>query len=269
MMTFRLIATDLDGTLLRSDGSTSEYTRDVLQRVAALVPIALVTARPPRTARLIAETLGVKAHLICCNGALVYDTSTSRVERHSPITVEDARRLIESLRRALPGVVFAAELELGYGCEPEYRQLMGPPGHITDPSPVLADALELCGVPVTKLIVRHSEHSASTLAVVLAAAVGIDFTTTYSGTAFLEISAGGVSKASALAALSTQLGVMRQHVLAFGDMRNDLPMMAWAGHSIAVANAHPEVLAAAHETVESNDDDGVARTLERLVLASV
>ena len=264
----RLIATDLDGTLLRPDGTISPYTRAILKRVAERMPIVLVTARPPRRAKLLAEAVGVEGALICCNGALVYDTAAGAVLAHSPIPVADALRLIQALRLGLPGVCFAFELETRYGSEAEYRALALAAGTFEDDDAgaLLGDAVALASTPVTKLIVRHPNHVAATLAEALAAAVGDAFTVTYSGTAFIEISAAGVNKASALAAICAQRGIDRRAVLAFGDMRNDLPMLRWAGRGVAVANAHPDVLAAAAEVTESNADDGVARALERLVL---
>src|SRR5947199_4841281 len=87
---------------------------------------------------------------------------------------------------------------------------------------------------------------------------------TISGEKLVEISAAGITKAYALAALCEQLRVKPSAVLAFGDMPNDIPMLEWAGHSIAVANAHPTVLAAADTVTTSNDEAGVARILERL-----
>jgi hypothetical protein len=80
----------------------------------------------------------------------------------------------------------------------------------------------------------------------------------------LEISAAGVSKATALTRLCQERGIDRTDVVAFGDMPNDLPMLAWAGHAVAVANAHPDVRAAADEVTASNDELGVALVLERL-----
>jgi len=74
-----------------------------------------------------------------------------------------------------------------------------------------------------------------------------------------------VTKASGLAALAAEHGVEPGEVVAFGDMPNDLPMLAWAGHAVAVANAHPEVLAAADEVTAGNDADGVALVLERWI----
>ena len=81
----------------------------------------------------------------------------------------------------------------------------------------------------------------------------------------VEISATGVSKATTLELLCTERGIPADCVLAFGDMPNDLPLLAWAGRGIAVANAHPSVLAAVTEHTASNDDDGVALVLEQLL----
>ena len=84
------------------------------------------------------------------------------------------------------------------------------------------------------------------------------------GPALLELSAAGVSKATTLARLCAELGVDAADVVAFGDMPNDLPMLAWAGTAYAVANAHPSVLAAVERRAASNDEDGVAQVLEQL-----
>ena len=73
-----------------------------------------------------------------------------------------------------------------------------------------------------------------------------------------------MSKAAALAELCAELGIEATEVVAFGDYPNDLPMLEWAGYAVAVANAHPDVLAAADEVTASNADDGVAVVLERL-----
>jgi hydroxymethylpyrimidine pyrophosphatase-like HAD family hydrolase len=85
----------------------------------------------------------------------------------------------------------------------------------------------------------------------------------------VEISAKGVTKAFGLERIAAEHGIEAADVVAFGDMPNDLPMFAWAGHVVAVANAHADVLAAADEVTASNDDDGVARVVERLLARSV
>jgi hydroxymethylpyrimidine pyrophosphatase-like HAD family hydrolase len=82
----------------------------------------------------------------------------------------------------------------------------------------------------------------------------------------VEISAAGVTKAYALAALCEEIGVDPTRVVAFGDMPNDIPMLEWAGHAVAVANAHPDVIAVADEITAACDADGVAIALDRLLL---
>jgi len=262
----RLIASDLDGTLLRPDGTVSEYTRDVLRRVVERVPVVLVTARPPRTAQLMARAIRIEGLVICCNGALVYDVSTEQIVAHRPIASDDALALIREIRTALPGASFAFELGMAYGREPSYRTHAGHDGRPEDTEMLVGDALELCRVPVTKLIVRHPS---SLPALVAALELLIDgrLQVTQSGGPFVEISLTGVDKASALAALCAARGIPAEEVLAFGDMPNDLPMLRWAGRAIVVSNAHPDVLLAVRERTASNAEDGVARALERLVLA--
>ena len=81
----------------------------------------------------------------------------------------------------------------------------------------------------------------------------------------LEISAPGVDKGAGLARLCTSLGISAEEVIAFGDMPNDLTLLEFAGRAVAVANAHPDVLAIADEVTLNHDEDGVAIVLERLL----
>jgi hypothetical protein len=128
------------------------------------------------------------------------------------------------------------------------------------------DALDFVDVPVSKLIVQHPQLSQSELFELVAGICGEDATATISGEVLVEVSAAGVTKAYALAALCEELAVDAASVLAFGDMPNDIPMLQWAGHGVAVENAHPDVIAVADEVTASNDDDGVAAVLERILL---
>ena len=115
------------------------------------------------------------------------------------------------------------------------------------------------------LIVRHPTMPIEDLWAITREIAGDAATATHSGAPFIEVSATGITKASALAHLCDRLGIAQSETIAIGDMPNDLPMLAWAGHSVAVANAHPEVRAAANEITASNEDDGVAQVLERLI----
>lgn len=259
----RLVATDLDGTLLRRDGTISTRTRDALRRVqAARIAVVLVTGRPPRFLRALASDLDLSGVAICCNGALTYDLATETIVRHIALPAEHAHTLIHALRAAVPDVCFAMECGLEYGHDPDYAALVQ---RADTGTPRRDDALALCDAGVTKLIVRHPEMPLDDLLALTRRLAGETATATHSGAPFIEVSAVGITKAHALAALCAERSIPATSVIAFGDMTNDLPMLAFAGRSVAVANAHPAVRAAASELTASNEDDGVAQTLERLL----
>ncbi len=261
-MTVRLVATDLDGTLLRSDGTVSERSRRAVAAVeAAGVPFVMVTGRPPRWMSQIADATGHRGLAVCANGAVVYDLHAEKVVRTDLISAVAAREVVEALRRALPDISFAVERHgAGFAHEPSYR----PRWDSTDPKEQ-GPVEQLLTSGVIKLLARHESLSADDLLAAARAAVGDGATLTHSSSdGLLEISAAGVSKASGLAALAAEHGVDAADAIAFGDMPNDLPMLAWAGRSYAMGNAHPSVLADADEVTAANDDDGVAMVLETL-----
>jgi Cof subfamily protein (haloacid dehalogenase superfamily) len=263
----RLIASDLDGTLLRADRSVSERSRAALARAQSLgIFVVLATARPPLTTRLFAAQAGVAGHAICSNGAILYDVGRDDVLDHFPLDAGTARGLILALRQALPGVCFALVQGREFACEPDYAATarVEDHGRLLDEIRV-GDALDLLDVPLTKLVVRHPERlPLEVLATVQT--LGLDgFEATHSGAPFLEIVAANVTKAWALAALCERLGVDAAEVVAFGDAPNDAAMLRWAGLGVAVANAYPAALAAADEITLSNEEDGVAATIERLL----
>jgi hydroxymethylpyrimidine pyrophosphatase-like HAD family hydrolase len=265
----RLVASDLDGTLLRPDETVSERTREAIVAVRrAGITLVLVTGRPPRALAPIAARIGVGGIAICANGAVVWDLDAGTMVDVTPLAADLAAGLVRELREAIPGVLFAVELEHGFGREAGWTDGTGPPRprlvERETPEVLEADALEMVTGPVVKLLVRHPTLPFPEVARRARQAVGEQAVVTWAGTRLLEISAAGVTKAWALERLCARLGVRRQQVLALGDMENDLPMLAWAGHSVAVANAQPDVLDAADEVTASNLDDGVALVLERL-----
>ena len=258
----RLIATDLDGTLLRSDGTGSERTAEALRAVQSEgIRTVLVTARPPRWLDSLADLVGEGGVAICGNGAFVYDVPNRKVLSHRGIRPEAVAEIVADLRRELPGVTFAAERATGFALEDAYEsQHPVPVDAVRGPIPT-AD-----GGVVGKLLGRHPWMSEAEFLDRVAEVVGERGIVAYSGAGGLaEISAPGVTKAAGLESWCAELGLGAADVWVFGDMPNDLPMIAWAGRSFAVANAHPDVLAAADHVCPSNDEDGVAQILERLV----
>ena len=256
----RLVASDLDGTLVRSDLSVAPRTREVLARVEdAGALFVMVTGRPPRWMAPVAEQTGHRGLAVCANGAIVYDLHTERVVRDHRISGDTALEVIEALRAQVPGIAFAVEKGLdGFGRESAYVPRW-------DNGEVLvAPVEELVEPGVVKLLARVEGTRSDDLLARAREVLGeLAECTHSSGDGLVEISASGVSKASGLAVLADEWGVPAKDVIAFGDMPNDLPMLAWAGRSVAMGNAHPEVLAVADEVTASNDDDGVAQVLER------
>ncbi len=256
----RLVASDLDGTVVRADGTVSPRTVDVLGEVeAAGVPFVMVTGRPPRWMAEISRQTRHRGLAVCANGALVYDLHTEQVVQSSLIDEEAAAEVVAALRAELPEIGFAVErADSRFAHEQAYRPRYPVPG--STPQPVE----ELLQGGVVKLLARAEGMDSDELLARARAVVGERATLTHSSTdGLLEMSAAGISKASGLAALAAQHGVAPEEVVAFGDMPNDLPMLAWAGHGVAVANAHPEVREAADEVTASVEEDGVAQVLER------
>jgi Cof subfamily protein (haloacid dehalogenase superfamily) len=267
MRHYRLVATDLDGTLLQSDKSVSPRTRQALATVRdAGIRIVLVTGRPPRFLQIVASDLDIWDLSICANGAIVYDPARDAIVRHTPIPAAIARDIILELRSMAPGICFAFEQELHPSCELEYLEQF--PYNSAPQAPLVEDALILCRQPVTKLIARHPTIPVVELLPMIASLPDERVLATFSGAPFVEISAREAQKSLALAWLCEQWGIQSTEVIAFGDMPNDLPMLRWAGHSVATANAHADLRSAATEVTLSNDEDGVAVVLERLFCTS-
>jgi Cof subfamily protein (haloacid dehalogenase superfamily) len=259
------VATDLDGTLLRSDGSLDARTLRALERVEEQgTLVVLCTARPARWLAELAPAAGRHGVAVCANGGVIFSVHDEVVLEHFPIASEVALEVVHHLRADMPEGVWAVEQPRAFAREPAYM----PRWPVPEDS--IVDVIDaLLAVPPVKLMIRHPHLTVDELAARARELVGHLVEVTYSSSedALLEISAAGVSKASGLAALCGARGIVAEEVVAFGDMPNDLPMLAWAGRGIAVANAHPEVLAAADEVTAANDDAGVAQVLERALAA--
>lgn len=264
MTRVRLIASDLDGTLLRDDGSISGRTRAAVAAAqAAGLVFVFVTARPPRDVTTIADHLGITGVAVCSNGAIIHDVATGEISRHVRLCSDLAMTLVAELRRAEPHIAFATEHGHRIGVEPHFPPFFAETAHHHEP--VVGDAAVLCGEPLTKLLIHHPHHGAEALVEVVRGHARDRAEVIWSGAPFIEIASPGVSKAAGLAALCEDLGIGAHEIAAFGDMPNDREMLAFAGLGVAVANAHPAVHAAADEITASNEDDGVALVVERLL----
>jgi HAD superfamily hydrolase (TIGR01484 family) len=253
-----LVATDLDGTLVGSDGTVSARTQEVLAELDRRdVPVVFVTGRPLRWAADVFDHVGGHGLAVISNGALVWDVARREPVLLRTIDPVDGLEVCARIRSAVPGSTFAVETLAGIALETEFLERHPvPDGSRRGP---IAD---LFTEPALKLLARHEELGYQEFWDRSVEAVGdLAVVTWSSASSLLEISAAGVTKATTLGLVCEDLGIAPDEVIAFGDMPNDIAMLTWAGTSYAMADAHPTVVAAAAHLAPGHDDDGVARVL--------
>ncbi|MCV2460054.1 Cof-type HAD-IIB family hydrolase [Streptomyces sp. ICN988] len=260
---YSLVATDLDGTLLRGDDTVSERSLAALARVAgAGARHLVVTGRPAPRVRSLLDRLGCTGLAVCGQGAQVYDAGAHRMLWSVTLDRELAETALGKIEAEV-GQVHAAVDQDGVDgltlIEPGYLM-----PHPALPAVRVERREELWRTPITKVLLRHSELTDDELAATARAVVGSLATVTMSGPGTVELQPCGITKATGLALAAEHLGLRRRHTIAFGDMPNDIPMFQWAAHGVAMAGAHPELKAVADEVTTTNEDDGVAVVLERI-----
>lgn len=260
---YALIATDLDGTLLRGDHSLSARSRSALARAAAAGARHLVaTGRPAPLVRPLLRELGGGGLAVCGQGAQLYDAGADRLLWSVTLDRGLAETALEKIEAEV-GEVYAAVDQDGVEgltlIEPGY--LMPQP---TLPAVPVRRREELWSAPISKVLLRHPTLSDDELTAAARQVVGSLATVTMSGPGTVELQPSGVTKATGLDRAARRLGVSPARAVAFGDMPNDIPMFAWAARGVAMGNAHPELKAVADEVTLSNEEDGIAVVLERL-----
>jgi Cof subfamily protein (haloacid dehalogenase superfamily) len=261
-MKIGLVATDLDGTLVRNDYLIGARSVAALERAPAVV---LVTGRPIRWLHTVYRHLPIQPLAVAANGAAVYDPLRDAIVHYTPLAPAAITEACDRLRSAVPGVTFGVETDGG-------RVMLHEPGYEVGPWEVDHEAVRpvesasLAAQPAAKLLVKAGAQPPDEFTALVAEVLeGIAEATHSSSSGMVEVSAAGVTKAAGLAWVADRLGVPAHEVVAFGDMPNDLPMLAWAGWGVAMGNAHPAVLAVADDVTGSNDDEGVAAYLERVL----
>lgn len=271
MRGIKLVAIDLDDTLLRDDLTISRHSREVLREVSRRgVALTLATGRMFASARPYAEMLGFDVPLITYQGALVKHAGSGEVIYHRPLPLQVARRVIEYGREIRAQVNYYLNDRLFVERVTEhgehYAALAGVPfNKVND----LGDLLEE-GLPTKLLVIDKAEDIAErwrSLEGILRKE-GLTAHLTRSKPRYLEVSHPEATKGLALRELAGRLGVRREEILAFGDGYNDLEMIEFAGTGVVVANAPEEIRRKADYVTASNNEDGVAAALERLVLRS-
>ena len=259
----RLVATDLDGTIVRRDGSVSERTLAAFDAAAkAGIRVVFVTGRPPRWMADVVEATGHQGVGICANGAYIYDMRTEVVVETFGMPAGSARRAVGLVRQTLPGAAFGVEILDGFGHEPEYVPRWNP-----EPLLGIGPIDQFLTSPVAKLLVRDDSLTGDLMLARASAVLSgvVEVTHSNPNDSLLELSALGVNKGSTLEQLATSWGIAADEVVAFGDMPNDIPMLTWSGTGYAMGDGHPSTRAAADQVIGTIHDDAVATVLEQLL----
>lgn len=260
---YGLIATDLDGTLLGAGESISRRTRDALAAAtAAGAAHIVVTGRAVPWTRHILDDLGYHGLAVCGQGAQVYDAGSHRLLTSVTLDRQLAGVALAKIEAEAGPLYLAASRD---GLDGEV--LVGPGYAVTGtlPSTPLTDVADLWAAPLNKIYIQHPRLSDDELAEAARRAAGGFVTVAMAGEGIVELLPLGLSKATGLSLAARRLGLKSGDTIAFGDMPNDIPMFAWAARGVAMANAHEELKAVADEVTSSNEEDGIAVVLERLL----
>jgi len=268
----KLVATDLDGTLLNSEGEVSPRTRAALENTwDAGIPVVGVTGRGPRLLDSVRVALDGRGIAVLAQGGFVVDLERDEVLRTVGLPRDRAAAVIARIEDVAGDLIVAVEdaaeqaeasgpLRVQHGFNWPYPE----PAHLLPRNEVLPQGA------VLKVFLRSSTLGQDEL---LARAQSVvdpsDAEVTHAGLGFIEVLPPGITKATGLAIALERYGVGFGDVLVFGDMPNDLPMIGAVaeagGRAVAVANAHPAVRAATDNRTGGHDADGVARYLEALL----
>ncbi|MBT2397508.1 HAD family hydrolase [Streptomyces sp. ISL-100] len=261
---YKLVATDLDGTLLRSDDTVSARTREALAAVtAAGAAHIVVTGRSVPWTRHILDDLGYEGLAVCGQGAQVYHAGEHRLLTSVTLDRQLAGLALSKIEAETGPLALAAsrdgldgEVLVGAG----YRVQEGPLPYVA-----FEDPSQLWSAPLNKVYIQHPDLDDDELARIARQTVGSLVDVVMAGAGVVELLPLGLSKATGLSLAARRLGLKAADTIAFGDMPNDIPMFGWAAHGVAMANAHDELKAVAHESTASNDGDGIAVVLEQLL----
>jgi len=257
----KLIAFDLDGTLLRSDKTISKRTLEQIRKLEQKnVKIVICTGRPIRSVLPIINDYSLFGLSISYNGAYIYDSGKSEEVKFFGMQKETVCSTIASVKSMFPQAMAAIELRKGWYTEADYYHFRKLRSELMSEPNGIGKLTDFIDEKVLKLLFRHPTKNSKELAKAL---VNLNVHGTWSFESLLEVSGKNVTKANALRWLAAKNKINPIDIAAFGDQNNDKEMLSWAGFGVAMGNAVPEAKQAADFITTSNDDEGIAEVLEK------
>ncbi len=259
----RLIAIDLDGTLLDRSKKVSDRAAAALKCLPAMgVKVIIASARPPRSVRAIYQELGLDTWQINYNGALIWDEPTLQPVFHRPMHPRLVYAMIERSRDMFEEVLVSCEILDKWYTDKDEHTYTTETGRLFKPD-FICDIPQICSQPITKLMLLGAPPIISRLESLLLEEFGGKVTILHTDEDLLQIMDNRVSKAVALQKIAAHYHIKPEQVMAIGDAPNDVGMLQLAGVAVAMANAHDVVKEVAHWIAPSNDEHGVHAALQR------
>lgn len=259
----KLIAFDLDGTLLTSDKTITERAERAIKGLSNLgVAMVPCTGRPPRNMKHYVEQLGLGSAFVF-NGAGIYSDATDTTTYRHCFEKATALEVIRIMRERYPDVIAGMEASHGWYLDAGYYEWRKTQAYLPQLEPTgVGDIQDFIGEGTVKIYFRNSGLTAKEMSLAL---TGVETYFTWSSESLLEVMAPKVNKREALVSICMELGISWQETIAFGDEHNDQGMLLWAGLGVAMANAKSEAKEVADFITSSNDEDGVAEVLEAVL----
>lgn len=262
----RAVVTDLDGTIVRADGTISDATRSAAARLQAVgIPLIVATARTPAGLSVLGPALDHVTFAVCCNGSLGYHPLSGKTAWRETLDRAAQRHVVATLSTDLPEAGFGAYDGSIWRLSTNYLHARGrwPSG-----THQLATAAQIADSAACTMGIWHPVLTSVQVALALSAGLAQAGLAVLSESAshVLDVTPGGTDKGTGITRALALAGITPDQAIGFGDARNDLPMFAVLGLAIAVADAHPDVIAAADTVACDVDGDGFASTLRQLGL---
>ena len=258
----RLLAIDLDGTLLDDNKRVSLQTADALRCLRTDVRIVIASARPPRSVRGIYSLLELDTLSIHYNGALVWHEPTGKVFHHTPMPGHLVHRVIEQARTAFPECLVSCEALDRWYTDRFDNHYTTETGRMFKPD-VIAPLDTFHHHPMTKVLLLGAPEMITQLTQLLQKSLVGDAAVVRCDPELIQIMHPSAGKGPALRRVANHYGIAMNQVLAIGDAANDVDMLQAAGIAVAMDNAHPRVKAVSHWIAPSNNDHGVHAALQK------